>query len=495
MSINYLLNKNELLMILTIKRLKTQLLIGTLILCTPFLSFSQGTDFPVNQKGHWVKIVDDKIGTKYSASRNRPQRSVAAAGPNSILAQRRITIDGQEHLAVLKFSDRGESWDYIYKNSNPDISGEGIAHPKEDVVGMLVNKNFKRPAFLYSTDGGDNFQKVQHEANGGIIKGEDAINISMYDEKHWAFTTHDEFSLKDHTYVYITHDGGKTWEEKHLKVDKTKRGVYQVVMRTPDKISLFPKFQGDAKTRISTDGGKTWQAYSEMPDKAIGWRFSIEFTGPKTGYVGGQFRRGRAGPDTGKIFKTTDGGRSWDLILNTPLPAPVSGIWEIDFINKKEGLALGEWGKNTLRTTDGGKTWIRDSVASAKPATNLEVVYTQKGDEKLALATKRGRGDVFRFKVTDTTSSTTGKERIKSREQGLALYPNPSDGRLQIRWQGKNAVTGKLYNMQGQVVRNFNLTPGQQETYSLTGIKPGTYVFKVNGRDITKKVLIQGQAD
>ena len=481
------------------------LILAFLVCCiffAPSAGFTQGTGWKMNKTGYWIKI-NEGLGISYGGVQNE---DIIAAGPNSIVTMRSSKAgnapyhqaEGEPFFTILKSTDKGDTWQTLYKDTNDWVSGYDIGHPTKNVTGWLMRKGYSggpQRVFMFTTNGGKTIQSLEHQAVGGMIKGDEAINVSMYDAKHWAFTTHDEFSLKDHTYVYITHDGGKTWEEKHLKVDPSKVGVYQVVMRTPDKISLFPKFQGDAKTRISTDGGKTWQTYSEMPDKAIGWRFSIEFTGPETGYVGGQFHRGRAGPDTGKIFKTTDGGRSWDLILNTLLPAPVNGIFEVDFINKKEGLAFGKWEENMLRTTDGGKTWIRDSVVSDKSASGLELVYTQKGGEKLALALVKGRGDVFRFKVTDTTSSTTGKERIKSREQGLALYPNPSDGRLQIRWEGKNAVTGKLYNMQGQVVHHFNLTPGQQETYSLSGIKPGTYVFKVNGRDITKKVLIQGQAD
>jgi photosystem II stability/assembly factor-like uncharacterized protein len=293
--------------------------------------FTQGNSWQVNQKGYWEKI-NEGLGISYRGNGNK---GIVAAGPNSVVAMRRSKAgnapyhraEGESFFTILKSTDKGDTWQTLYKDTNDWALGYDIGHPTENVTGWLMRKGYgrtPRPMFKYTTDGGRTINSLEHQVGGGKIKGDEAINVSMYDAKHWAFTTHDEFSLKDHTYVYITHDGGKTWEEKHLKVDPSKVGVYQVVMRTPDKISLFPKFQGDAKTRISTDGGKTWQAYSEMPDKAIGWRFSIEFTGPKTGYVGGQFRRGRAGPDTGKIFKTTDGGRSWDLILNTPLPAPVT---------------------------------------------------------------------------------------------------------------------------------------------------------------------------
>ena len=483
------------------------LILAFLVCCiffAPSAGFTQGTGWKMNKTGYWIKI-NEGLGISYGGVQNE---DIIAAGPNSIVTMRSSKAgnapyhqaEGEPFFTILKSTDKGDTWQTLYKDTNDWVSGYDIGHPTKNVTGWLMRKGYSggpQRVFMFTTNGGKTIQSLEHQAVGGMIKGDEAINVSMYDAKHWAFTTHDDFSLKDHTYVYITHDGGKTWKEKHIKVDKSKLGIYQVVMRSPKKLTLFPKPGGDAKTRISTDGGKTWQIHDKLPDN-ITFGAGFEFPTANIGYAGGIVNGNQDNKitnDTGFVYKTTDGGRSWEKVLEKQYPnlAFNMGALDVDCISKNECITGGTT-PNIIRTNNAGKNWLIDSVAFSTKVMGPDFVYTAKDNKQLALALPHGRGELFKFKLTDTTT-TTGKAKISPQEQALAIYPNPSDDRLQIRWQGKNPVTGKLYNMQGQVVHHFNLTPGQQETYSLSGIKPGTYVFKVNGRDITKKVLIQGQAD
>lgn len=66
---------------------------------------------------------------------------------------------------------------------------------------------------------------------------------------------------------------------------------------------------------------------------------------------------GLIGCDDGKIIKTTDGGNTWQNIVN---PAN-SLICEIQFFNENDGFVL-TLNRKLLKTTDGGQTWTTYSV-------------------------------------------------------------------------------------------------------------------------------------
>jgi len=463
--------------------------LGGFILLVPLSGFTQDTGWQLYQKGYWIKVAQG-LGISYGGVMNK---DIAAANPNSAVTMRsKKDGNGDSYLTVLKSTDKGNSWQTLYKDTNNWTSGYDVDHPAENVTGWVMRKgydgNTPRPMLKYTTDGGQNIETLEHQVGGGIVKGDLGINVSMYNAKHWAFTTHDEFSLKDHTYLYITHDGGTTWEEKHFKVPKKKLGKYQVVMRSPKKVSLFPRPSGDAKTRISNDGGKTWQIHGKIPED-LNFGDGFEFPTANIGYAGGN--KGENGNIRAVVYKTKDGGKTWNEVLEKQYPNLTyeMGALDVDCIGKNECITGGST-PNIIRTNDGGKTWLYDSVAFSEGLPGPDFLYTTQNKNQLALVLPHGSGEVFKFKVTDTTSSQTGKEKIKPHERNLSIYPNPSDGAFRISWQGQKPVKGALYNMQGQAVRSFQLAPQQEATYSLSGIQPGSYIFKVNGRDIAKKVVI-----
>ncbi len=58
-----------------------------------------------------------------------------------------------------------------------------------------------------------------------------------------------------------------------------------------------------------------------------------------------------ASDQTGKVFKTVDGGQTWTN------PSPNSGGTKCEFVNSNLGLAFG--GTNLYQTTDGGQNWTQ----------------------------------------------------------------------------------------------------------------------------------------
>ncbi len=76
----------------------------------------------------------------------------------------------------------------------------------------------------------------------------------------------------------------------------------------------------------------------------------------------------------------------------------------------------------------------------------------------------------------------------------LIVYPNPSSGRITIHLNGRSneMLEGKLFNMQGQILRTFtNLNPKHQD-FELFNFESGLYVLQVktNKGIINKKIEI-----
>ena len=91
----------------------------------------------------------------------------------------------------------------------------------------------------------------------------------------------------------------------------------------------------------STDGGKVWNVRGFTSLGANIWTESMQFLNSQVGFIGGQ---------TGELYKTVDGGNSWQLKYE------LSGeITNIHFINNAIGFIIG--GKSVHKTQNGGETW------------------------------------------------------------------------------------------------------------------------------------------
>jgi photosystem II stability/assembly factor-like uncharacterized protein len=94
----------------------------------------------------------------------------------------------------------------------------------------------------------------------------------------------------------------------------------------------------------TTDGGQTWTYTNAKQDFFVAMDFVNEATGYAIGY-------------TGSIWKTTDGGRSWERLRNANVIfKPQWYLNCIAFINESVGYVAGEGGC-FLKTSDGGQSW------------------------------------------------------------------------------------------------------------------------------------------
>src|SRR5574343_400714 len=93
-------------------------------------------------------------------------------------------------------------------------------------------------------------------------------------------------------------------------------------------------------------------------------------------------------------------------------------------------------------------------------------------------------------------NSTVSVDDVKSVEDRVSVYPNPSNGIVNVDLQGALAQTATLevYNAMGQLVisKNYNEVSGKFDV-DLSGNAAGVYTIKLiaNGEVVTKRVVLQ----
>src|ERR1700741_3882852 len=128
-----------------------------------------------------------------------------------------------------------------------------------------------------------------------------------------------------HGGVFKTNDNGVTFEPIFDKQPMLSIGAVAVAPSDSDVVWVGT---GEANDRNSTDwgdgvyrstdGGENWQNVGLKDSRAIG-RIIVHPKNPETAYVAVSGHLWADGGDRG-LYKTTDGGKTWKLVLQAPAP-------------------------------------------------------------------------------------------------------------------------------------------------------------------------------
>ncbi len=226
-----------------------------------------------------------------------------------------------------------------------------------NITGFAVSSS----SIFKTSNGGTDWQKVHQTAGGGFI------NIAMSSENHAVFIGQNhnkifftknsgqsfdsvqvtDFDIKDvycvnsnivyaaGRYLWKSADGGATWS-KGFQFNSS--GDYKSLQFINEQTGWIISSSGLYKT---IDGGLSWQTVNTTGSFVPGSSApSLFFTDSNRGYIA----------DNMKVSKTTDGGITWSVVYTGS-----STYHDIQFINDNLGYITD--GKYLLKTTDGGATW------------------------------------------------------------------------------------------------------------------------------------------
>ena len=406
--------------------------------------FSAAQQYPENlyQELHWRMIGPFRGG-----------RTRAVSG---VPSQPNIFYMAQVNGGVWKSDDYGRTW-------NPIFDGQ----PTQSIGAIEVAPS--DPNIIY-VGSGEGLHRPDLSVGNGIYKSTDSgktwAHLGLDDAQQipaLAVDPHDPnrvfAAVLGHPYgpsvdrgIYRTTDGGKTWQRVLTKDENT--GGSDVAIDPSNPQTVFAamwearegpwedknEFQGTGGGLFkSVDGGNTWkQLTNGLPANVVQANITISASRPSRMYaVIGTNEEGEYASGAGLgIYRSDDGGESWQKITTDPRPAMRIGGGDLAIprVDPKNPDVLYTASLVTTKSSDGGKTWM--SLRGAPGGDDYQNLWINPNDPNIILL------------VAD---------------QGAVVTTN--GGRTWESWY--NQPTAQLYHVSTTNTFPYKVCGGQQESGSV----------------------------
>ena len=250
--------------------------------------------------------------------------------------------------------------------------------------------------------------------------------------------------------LWKTIDGGQTWKpvtDGQLKSSSV--GAVAVSNSNPDVVYIGMGetelrgniMQGDGVYK-SIDAGKTWEHVGLEETQAIS-KIRIHPTNPDVVYVAALGHPYGENPERG-VFKSTDGGKNWnkilfkstkagaiDLVMDANNPDVLySTFWQVYRTPYK--MLGGGPDCGIYKTTDGGKSWediSENSGLPSRPLGKIGITVSPVNSNRLWALVEANNGGVYTSDDAGSTWSLINDER-KLRQRAFyysRIYADPKD--------------------------------------------------------------------
>ncbi len=191
--------------------------------------------------------------------------------------------------------------------------------------------------FAKSTDNGATWTDLPIPPPSDSTITRSIRDIAMFDENNGIVALSNLYGYNEKG-ILVTHDGGLTWEEKVEEAYQIKSvEIGSSGTAWADPLSVNSIFKTD-------DYGDTWEEISLWP---LGSLFQLEYI--HDGLLVASIRENNSDVLTYYFATSTDGGYTWNTIL---LPDYIKGIQAFDELN-----IYGIGPSGMYKTTDGGNSW------------------------------------------------------------------------------------------------------------------------------------------
>lgn len=234
-------------------------------------------------------------------------------------------------------TDGGKTWDAVHSGLVDPL--EMMSWGDED-HGWVATSTL---GIARTTDGGSTWEVLQKGVYIGDLK-----EIEFVDDQNGYIAGENGIFMG---YVAATSDGGDTWQALNLSFPSQEHYFYEVEWTEDGEtgwVGTWTFKDGDGVS-ITHDGGDSWE-FHEIPITFANRARDLDMATERTGVVVGT---------RGTIFRTTDGGVSWDRV-----PAPTTAsLRDVEFVDDRRGWAVGQRG-TVLTTIDGGRSWTPEATGT-----------------------------------------------------------------------------------------------------------------------------------
>lgn len=300
----------------------------------------------------------------------RGGRTRAAAG---VPSQPNVFYVGQVNGGVWKSEDYGRSWNPIFdKESTQSIGAIAVSPSDPNVIYVASGEGLHRPdlsvgnGIYKSTDAGKTWTHL------GLRDGQQipALAIDPRDpNKVFAAVLGHPYGPSEERGIYRSTDGGQNWTRVIWKDQNTGGSDVEIDPTNPLVVyaSMWEvregpwedgnEFNGSGGGLFkSTDGGTTWhQLKNGLPNDLSQIYIAIAPSNSDRLYA-------TLGTAAGKlnVYRSDDAGWSWTKITDDPRPSGRIGGGDLPIprVDPKNADIVYVASTVTMRSTDGGKTWL-----------------------------------------------------------------------------------------------------------------------------------------
>jgi photosystem II stability/assembly factor-like uncharacterized protein len=319
---------------------------------------------------------DDLIGLKGSSSFRAPLLSAAV----SCTPPKRLRVRVPLLAAVLISAPAAGAPKWLTQITNaPDANCRAVEAVSKEVVWVGCSSG----TVLRTSNGGKTWLrfKVPDASSSLEFRG-----IAAFDAQAAIALSAGE-ATEGKAVLYRTEDGGRSWSQVFSSREP---GVFLDAIKFWDRrrgLVLGDPVRGKWFGLSTDDGGRSWQPIDSRRwpqtltgEAAFAASNSALFT-MKPGYA---WIGSGVGPRA-RVFRTNDFGRTWQ-VADTPLPSSSSsGIFSVNFLNPKIGLAVGgdlndrnKPAPNVIATRDGGRSWQLAAVTNPPGLMEAVVIFDRR---------------------------------------------------------------------------------------------------------------------
>lgn len=262
--------------------------------------------------------------------------------------------------------------------------------------------------YLRTTDGGKTWR-------AGIVPGAEGLDFRDVD----AFDADTAYLLSigegEKSKIYKTTDGGLHWS---LQFQNRRAGAFFDCMAFWDRmrgVAVSDPVDGRFIVVKTEDGGGTWKETDAL-------RMPLAQTGEGAFAASGTCVTvegasnvwfGTGGPSGGRVFRSSDGGRSWNVSAAPLAKGKSAGVFSLMFLDAQHGVAVGgDYTKeqtaegNAAVTSDGGATW--QAVGDRRPNGYRSCVAMMRGTRRRSPAAGGTSGTEYLVAVGPSGTDYSG---------------------------------------------------------------------------------------
>ena len=307
----------------------------------------------------------------------RGGRTRAATG---VPGQPNVFYVGQVDGGVWKSNDYGRTWNPIFDGeSSQSIGAIAVAPSDSNILYVSSGEGLHRPdlsvgnGIYRSSDAGKTWQHL------GLRDGQQipALAVDPHDANRlFAAVLGHPYGPNEERGIFRSTDGGQSWKKVLYKDANTGGSDVVIDPAHPEVVyaalwesRLGPWEDGNQYDGThgglfkSTDGGETWKQLKKgLPDDVVQIQLAIAASNPdrlyatlSTTHEGGY----ASGAGLG-VYRSDDAGESWTKATDDPRPAMKIGGGDLPIpaVDPKNPDVVYSASIVTMRSTDGGKTWV-----------------------------------------------------------------------------------------------------------------------------------------